>query len=68
MVPEPSSAPFRLQEFFPPVIFSYCTKTEGGRGEERTWQLANFLRSHGITSFNGKQVEGGEDWMQKWMG
>ena len=65
---EPPSTPFALETTFPPVIFSYCTKTEGGRGEERMWQLANHLRSHGIASFNGKQVEPGEDWMQKWLG
>ena len=65
---EPPSTPFALETDFPPVIFSYCTKTDGGRGEERMWQVANHLRSHGIASFNGKQVEPGEDWMQKWLG
>jgi LSD1 subclass zinc finger protein len=64
---EPSSEPFSLQTSFPPVIFSYCTKTDGGRGEQRMWQIANFLKKHGIASFNGKQVEAGEDWMQKWL-
>ena len=53
---------------FPPVISSYCTKTDGGRGEQRMWQVANFLKRHGIASFNGKQVKAGEDWMQKWLG
>ena len=65
---EPPSTPFALQTSFPPVIFSYCTKTDGGRGEQRMWQIANFLKKHGIASFNGKQVEVGEDWMQKWLG
>ena len=32
------------------------------------WQIANFMKKHGISSFNGKQVEAGEDWMQKWLG
>ena len=32
------------------------------------WQLANFFKKHGIASFDGKQVEVGEDWMQKWLG
>ena len=35
---EPPSTPFALQTSFPPVIFSYCTKTDGGRGEQRMWQ------------------------------
>ena len=65
---EPPSTPFALQTSFPPVIFSYCSKTDGGRGEQRMWQIANFLKKHGISSFNGKQVEVGEDWMQKWLG
>ena len=65
---EPPSTPFALQTSFPPVIFSYCSKTDGGRGEQRMWQIANFLKKHGIASFNGKQVEAGEDWMQKWLG
>ena len=50
------------------MISSYCTKTDGGRGEQRMWQVANFLKRHGIASFNGKQVKAGEDWMQKWLG
>ena len=50
------------------MIFTYCTKTDGGRGEQRMWQIANFMKKHGIASFNGKQVEVGEDWMQKWLG
>ena len=58
---EPLSTPFALQTSFPAVIFSYCTKTDGGRGEQRMWQIANFLKKHGIASFNGKQVEVGED-------
>ena len=65
---EPKSTSFLLEETFPPVIFSYCSKTDGGRGEERMWQLANFLKDNGIHSFNGKQVEAGQDWMQKWLG
>ena len=65
---EPPTTPFALQTSFPPVIFSYCTKTDDGRGEQRMWQIANFLKKHGIASFNGKQVEVGEDWMQKWLG
>ena len=65
---DPPSTPFALQTSFPAVIFSYCTKTDGGRGEQRMWQIANFLKKHGIASFNGKQVEVGEDWMQKWLG
>ena len=65
---EPKSTSFLLKETFPPVIFSYCSKTDGGRGEERMWQLANFLKDNGIHSFNGKQVEAGQDWMQKWLG
>ena len=58
-VMEPPSTPFALQTSFPSVIFSYCTKTDGGRGEQRMWQIANFLKKHGIASFNGKQVEVG---------
>ena len=65
---EPSDAPFKLEADFPPVVLSYCTKTDGGRGEARMWQVANFLRSHGIASFNAKQVQPGENWMQKWLG
>ena len=33
---------------FPPVISSYCTKADGGRGEQRTWQVASFLERHGM--------------------
>lgn len=68
MSAEPPTTDFPLQEPFPPVIISYCTKTDNGRGEERMWQIANFLKENGIASFNGKQVESGEDWMQKWLG
>ena len=46
---EPPSTPFALQSSFPSVIFSYCTKTDGGRGEQRMWQIANFLKKHGST-------------------
>ena len=62
-MPLPDSTPFRLEDQFPPVIFSYCTKTDNGRGEEHMWRVANFLKRHGISSFNGKQVEPGEDWI-----
>jgi len=62
------ATPFKLQTTFPPIIFSYCTKTDGGLGEEHVWRLANFLKDNGIHSFNGKQVDAGEDWMQKWLG
>ena len=41
---EPPSTPFDLEAALPPVIFSYCTKTDGGRGEQRMWQIANFLK------------------------
>ena len=44
---EPPSTPFALQTSFPNVIFSYCSKTDGGRGEQRMWQIANFLKKHG---------------------
>ena len=64
----PPSTPFKLERSFPNVIITYCSKTDGGRGEERMWQIANFLKQNGITSFNGKQVEAGQDWMQKWLG
>ena len=65
---EPPSTPFNLEKTFPPVIFSYCTATDGGRGEAHMWRLANLLKQHGIASFNGKQVQPGEDWLQKWLG
>ena len=64
----PPSTPFKLERSFPNVIITYSSKTDGGRGEERMWQVANFLKKNGITSFNGKQVEAGQDWMQKWLG
>ena len=44
---EPTSAAFDLQTDFPAVIISYCSKTDGGRGEQRMWQIANFLKKHG---------------------
>ena len=65
---EPPSTPFALKSSFPPVIFTYCTKTDGGRGEQRMWQIANFLKKNGIASFNGCQVKAGEDWQTKWFG
>ena len=65
MSSEPPSTPFDVETAFPPVISSYCTKTDDGRGEERMWQLANFLKQHGVASFNGKQVRVGEDWVLK---
>ena len=43
-----SSALECTQTSFPPVMSSYCTKTDGGRGEQRTWQVASFLERHGI--------------------
>ena len=38
----PPSTPFALQTSFPPVIFTYCTKTDGGRGEQRMWRIKTF--------------------------
>ena len=35
---ERNSAAFDLQTDFPAVIISYCSKTDGGRGEQRMWQ------------------------------
>ena len=34
---EPTSAAFALQTDFPAVIISYCSKTDGGRGEQRMY-------------------------------
>ena len=46
----PPSTPFALQRNFPNVIITYSSKTDGGRGEQRMWQIANFLKKHGIAS------------------
>ena len=53
---DPPSEPFELTAGAAPfVVLSYCDDTDGGRGEERMWQIANFLHRHGIPSYNGLQ-------------
>ena len=56
-----NTTPFDLEEDFPAVIISYCTKTSGGLGKDLMWAVANVLRENGITSFNGYQVQLGEE-------
>ena len=63
-----NATPFSREEAFPEVIISYATKSRGGKGEEDMWAIANVLRQHGITSFNGLQVEAGENWQVGWYG
>lgn len=57
---------FPLQIENPDIVISYSTKTDNGRGEEHMWKLAHYLKDNGIHSFNGLQVESGDNWRQVW--
>ena len=59
---------FSLENNFPEVIFSYATKSNNGKGKDDMWALANVLRENGITSFNGYQVEAGDNWQEAFYG
>ena len=64
---DPPSEPFELTAGAAPfVVLSYCDDTDGGRGEERMWQIANFLHRHGIPSYNGLQGQASEEWNREW--
>ena len=54
-VGEPPDRILPLAAAKPFVVLSYCKETDGGRGEKRMWQIANFLLRHGIHSFNRLQ-------------
>eukprot|EP00041_Stephanoeca_diplocostata_P013926 m.249210 g.249210 ORF g.249210 m.249210 type:complete len:358 (+) comp19516_c1_seq5:279-1352(+) len=61
--------PFDAECTFPDVMLSYQTNSTGvSLGKSWMWALANELKKHGITTFNGYQVRGGEDWQLKWFG
>ena len=53
---------------FPDVVFSYASKSRGGKGKDDMWAMCNLCRAHNITSFNGYMVKAGEDWQLEWYG
>eukprot|EP00037_Helgoeca_nana_P012272 m.111242 g.111242 ORF g.111242 m.111242 type:complete len:599 (-) comp21360_c0_seq14:103-1899(-) len=60
---------FPQEEDFPKVLLSYQSHSTGKNvGKAWMWAVANGLRAAGITSFNGYQVTGGENWQQEWFG
>ena len=66
-VGEPPDRILPLAAAKPFVVLSYCKETEGGRGEKRMWQIANFLLRHGIPSYNGLQGQASEKWNREWV-
>lgn len=59
---------FELQHDSPDVIFSYSSRTDGGKGTAWMWMLANVLREGGVHSYNARQTPPGGDWLQEWFG
>jgi hypothetical protein len=60
---------FKQEEDFPLVLLSYQSNSTGqGVGKTWMWAVANALREAGITSFNGYQVTGVQDWQEEWFG
>ena len=45
-----------------PDTYTCGTTATGPRGEMHMWAVANILKQHNITSFNGKHVPVGENW------
>ena len=48
------ATPFAQEETNPPVIISYATATDEGRGEQHMWAVANALRAEGINLYTAK--------------
>jgi len=60
---------FEQEEDWPRVLLSYQTHSTGpNAGKAWMWAVANGLREAGVTSFNGYQVTGGQDWQVEWFG
>eukprot|EP01050_Picozoa_sp_SAG11_P023201 SAG11_NODE_4598_length_1840_cov_1.031591_1_plen_306_part_01 len=57
----------RLYAYNPSVIFSYASATDGGKGVEHMWALANVLREAGVTSYCGLMVKT-QNWQRMWYG
>ena len=47
------SSEFPLEVDFPHCIFSYASQSDYRKGKDHMWAMANMLRRHGITSYNG---------------
>mmetsp|Transcript_25032 Transcript_25032/g.65265 ORF Transcript_25032/g.65265 Transcript_25032/m.65265 type:complete len:293 (+) Transcript_25032:2-880(+) len=63
------TTPFKREVDFPPVILSYQSHSTGkDLGKAWMWALVNEFKKHGIESFNGAQVEAGEDWVIEYIG
>ena len=48
------ATPFAQEINNPPVIISYATGTDSGRGEQHMWAVGNVLRREGVSVFNAK--------------
>lgn len=60
---------FKKEEQFPKVLLSYQSHSTGHNvGKTWMWAVANGFRKAKITSFNGYQVIGGENWQMAWFG
>jgi hypothetical protein len=58
---------FGAEVMTPEIIFSYASRSDGGKGADHMWAVANALRKEGITSYNGLMVTDG-NWQEKWYG
>jgi hypothetical protein len=59
-------------EFSPEVdhpegIFSYASRSDGGKGIAHMWAVGNALRVHGIRTYCGLMVRT-DNWQEKWFG
>ena len=58
---------FAQEVLFPYGIFSYATKSDGGRGAAHVWAVGNALRLNGITTYCGLMCRT-KNWQVKWYG
>lgn len=60
---------FPPSQAFPEALISYQTNSTGEQlGKHWVWALAHELRDHNIATFNGYQVQSGENWVTEYFG
>eukprot|EP01051_Picozoa_sp_SAG22_P007249 SAG22_NODE_503_length_9694_cov_13.573736_5_plen_1203_part_00 len=58
---------YKARAPFPAGIISYRTASDGGKGDQHMWAIANYLEEHGITCYCGLMVRTA-NWQEEWFG
>eukprot|EP01051_Picozoa_sp_SAG22_P006332 SAG22_NODE_409_length_10939_cov_1.956638_5_plen_453_part_00 len=58
---------YKARTPFPTCIISYRTASDGGKGDQHMWAIANYLEEHGITCYCALMVHT-DNWQEEWFG